>query len=90
MASAPKYKIYSGVGEYVASCKYLEDCAAFAAFRGDGTTVRVDHGPVIWTEGKEEIRAGESYDRAAEIMSFHERDEQAKAHAKAYAHRTRA
>jgi hypothetical protein len=28
MAGTPKYKIFTGGGEYVASCKYAEDAAA--------------------------------------------------------------
>lgn len=88
MAGSPKYKVYSADNEYVASVKYLEDAAALCAMRGNGTTVRLGHGPTIWREGSEEIAAGESYDRAAEIMLFHERDEQAKALAKVRMHQT--
>jgi hypothetical protein len=87
MSGSPKYKIYSASREYVASCKYLEDCAALAALRGDGTKVLLGHSTVLWIEGMEEIPAGESYDRAAEIMAFREQDAYAKAEAKLAIHR---
>jgi hypothetical protein len=86
MSSSPKYKVYTHGQEYVASCKYLEDAACLCALYGNGTTVRVGHSTVIWREGAEEIPAGESYDRAAQIMSFHEADESAKAEARRQFH----
>lgn len=85
MAGSPQYKIYAGK-EYVASVKYLEDAAALAAFRGDGTTVRFGHSTLLWTEGQEEIPAGESFDRAANIMRKREKEAHEKAYAKAYSH----
>lgn len=90
MAGSPKYKIYTSGKEYVASVKDLEDAAALAALRGDGTTVRLGHSTVLWTEGQEEIPAGESYDRAAEIMQFREQDACAKANAQLAIHQRRA
>ena len=87
MSASPRYKVYNTIGEYVASCKHLEDCACLAALYGNGATVRSGHSTVIWTEGKEEITAGESYDRAREIMEFRERDASAKAHARVVANR---
>lgn len=66
MAGSPTWKVYSGDGEYIAAVKYLEDAAALVAMRGDGTTIRYQHGVVIWREGKETQPAGESYDYVAE------------------------
>lgn len=88
MSGSPRYKVYTAQREHVASCKHLEDCAAIVALYGNGAQVRVGHSMVIWTEGREEIPASESFDRAAEIMLWHERDAQAKAHAKAQSHVT--
>lgn len=81
MAGSPQFKIYNKGGEYVASCKYLEDCASLAALYGDGATVRLGHSTIIWREGEEEIPAGESYDRAAEIMRWHIADRHAQSEA---------
>lgn len=70
MAATPRYKIYSGTGEYIAAIKHLEDAAAFVGIIGKGATVRQGHSPrdVIWAEGAEESSASESYDWAAEVM----------------------
>jgi hypothetical protein len=67
MAGSPQYKVYRGK-EYVASVKHLEDAAALCAISPTGTTVRLGHSTVLWTEGAEELLAGESHYRAAEIM----------------------
>lgn len=58
MASSPAYKIFHN-NEYIASVKYLEDAAEIML--NDDMKIRR-------TEGKEEISALETYDRAAEIM----------------------
>ncbi len=68
MAGAPKWKVYRADGVYMASCKEPEAAAALASLYSDGAKVKHDHRLVVWTEGEEEVRAGESYDRAAEIM----------------------
>ena len=68
MASAPRFKIYNRTGRYITACKYAADAAAIVSLHCDGATVRDNHRKIIWREGKEEIPAGESYDRAAEIM----------------------
>lgn len=67
MASSPPYKVFRN-GEYVASVKYLEDAAALCSVSGKGSVVKLGHSKVIWTEGEEEIDAGDSYDEAADIM----------------------
>ena len=67
MARTPDLKIYRN-GEYVASCKYEEDAAAICGMT-TGTQVRMGHGgPIIFTEGKERVLAGDSWDEAAEVM----------------------
>lgn len=53
----------------LAMTRYGEDAAAMVAVFGDGSTVRDRRGNIVWTEGKEEIAAGDSYDRAAVIMN---------------------
>lgn len=70
MAGTPHLKAYSPEQEYVAAFKFYEDAASFAAFRGDGTTIRWGHSKneTLWHEGAEEFSAGESFDRAAVIM----------------------
>lgn len=72
MAASPKWKVYRN-GEYVASCAYAEDAAALVALGWSGGIVKYGHSRVVWTEGKELFPAGESYDRAAQVM--HERVE---------------
>jgi hypothetical protein len=64
MAASPHLKIYSKTGEYLAACRYPEDAAALVAARGEGATIREGHSPkhTVWTEGKEEHPASESFD----------------------------
>jgi hypothetical protein len=64
MAASPIWKVYSATGEYLAACKYVEDAAAVVAAHGEGTQIRLGHASraAVWTEGKEEQPAGESYD----------------------------
>jgi hypothetical protein len=66
MAPTPMFKVYRGK-EYVAACKYAEDAAALVGC-GCGTVIKHGHGLTLWTEGSEAFPAGESYDRAAEVM----------------------
>ena len=66
MASAPRFKVYRD-GIYIAATKYIEDAAAIIASTSSGE-IRDGHRKVVWMEGKEEIHAGESYDRVAEIV----------------------
>ena len=72
MAHSPDWKVYDAHGHYQAACKDVEMAAAIiAAVGGDGWTIRLRHRLLLWTEGKESIRAGESYDTVARIT--HER-----------------
>jgi hypothetical protein len=75
MAAAPQFKIYKADGEYVAACKYAEDAAALVAVLGTGTTIRLGHRFVVWTEGAEAIPAGESYDTVAATIAEREREQ---------------
>jgi hypothetical protein len=73
MAGSPKYKVYSPSKEYIASCKHAEGAACLVGMYGDGSTVRLGHGPIIWSEGAEDFSGGNSYDGAAAVM--HEREQ---------------
>lgn len=70
MSGSPKYKVYNPQGEYIASCKHLEDAACLAGMYGSGASIREGHAAkdVIWREGQEEFSASDSYDGAAKIM----------------------
>ena len=61
MAASPMWKIYDQDRNYVAACKELEACAALMVFYGPGSTIRLGHGRVVYTEGST-IFASESYD----------------------------
>lgn len=69
MAASPQFKVYRD-GEYVAACKYAEDAAAVIAATGSGE-VRHGHRVVVWREGREGFPAGDSFDRAAQVMHGH-------------------
>ena len=62
----PKWKVYLGY-ECIAYCRYPEHAAALVAVHRDGGSVYFNKF-CVWDEGKEEFRAGEDYDRAADIM----------------------
>jgi len=64
--STPNWKCYLQ-GEYMAACKHAEDAAALVSV-WTGGEVRWRHKNVVWREGAETFPAGESFDRAAEIM----------------------
>ena len=68
MAGSPRYKVYDAKKVYQAATKEAEAAAALVAFYGDGATIRLDHGAVLWTEGKEAIPANESFDTVAETV----------------------
>lgn len=66
MAASPRWKVFGPGSVYEASCKHLEIAAAVVAVLGEGATIRDGHKYVLWTEGKEEQPAAESYDVCAE------------------------
>lgn len=64
MAATPQFKIVNPQGEYVASCKYLEDASFLVAALGLGTKVYeggVSKHSLLWTEGTDGY-AGSSAD----------------------------
>jgi len=70
--SSPKYKVYDNDGQYVASCKHLEDAAILVGIGyPDRGTVRLGHGRTLWTNGVDG-NASESYDGAAQVMADRE------------------
>lgn len=62
--------LFDGAGEYQASCKEIEACAALVTFYGDGATIRAGHTKesTVWTEGEEDHHADESYDGVVETV----------------------
>lgn len=67
MPKAPRLKVYSANGEYLASCKYYEHAGALVGLEGDGANVRIGHSKrnIFFTQGKDGD-AGASYDIVAE------------------------
>lgn len=58
--------VYSHEGTHIASVSNFGDAARLM---GKGRAVRWGaRGPVLWTEGLEDFRAGESFGEAARIM----------------------
>ncbi|TXH10354.1 MAG: hypothetical protein E6R03_15580 [Hyphomicrobiaceae bacterium] len=70
MAASPPFKIFNPCGEYVASCKHVEDAAMILAAYGDGAKLRHSgYGRrVLWNEGAEDQPASESYDHVATVV----------------------
>ena len=66
MAQSPQWKVYRNK-EYIGCCKYAEDAAVLVAMGGG--IIKHGHSMTVWTEGREEFPAGESYDGAADIMN---------------------
>lgn len=67
--ATPGFKVYNADGEYVAATIDTTLAAALVgSVLSEGARVKFG-GRIIWREGAEEIPAGESYDRAAEIMA---------------------
>ena len=69
MAAAPRWKVYSSDGEYLASCKYPLHAAMIVGAHSDGT-VRDGHRAkdIVWNEGAEEFPASESWDSAEAVI----------------------
>ena len=63
--ATPEWKVYRD-GKYIGCCKYAEDAAVLVSVAGG--VVKLGHKLVVWTEGAEEFLAGESYDRAGDVM----------------------
>jgi len=73
-----RWKVHTSAGRLMAACRFPEDAAVLVAVLGDGATIRDgdwcvreqdDSRPlVVWTEGREDLPAGESYDHVAEVV----------------------
>lgn len=83
MAGSPRYKVYDANNLYQAACKELEAAAALVALYGTGSSIRLGHRAVLWTEGYEAQEAGESYDAVAELADARERQLSKAAYARA-------
>lgn len=82
MARARPYQVYDDNGVYQAACMDTFLAASVVNMLGDGASVRLGRSArlLLWAEGHEEISAGESYDRAAEIIAYREADIDIKQH----------
>jgi len=76
MAASPRWKVFNPQGEYVASCKHVEDAAAIVSSYGEGATIRDGYTTrsIMWTEGKEKQPAGESYDFVHAVVTGRARE----------------
>lgn len=68
MENKLNYQIYREDGELMGATKHGEDAACLVAFVGDGAYVKVN-GKIVWSEGKEEFPASDSWDGCADIMA---------------------
>lgn len=72
-----RIKVYNPEKVHLASFKYFEDAASFVAVLGNDATIRTSSSSksILWTEGKEEFNASESYDQVADICRdrYHQR-----------------
>jgi hypothetical protein len=64
MGASPKWKVYDAGNNYVASVRDVDGASLLMDFYGDGSTIRLDHRRIVWTEGKDG-KASESYDETA-------------------------
>lgn len=62
------YIVKAPEGEERGRVRYPEDAAALVSLCPNHSYVTFN-GKVVWTEGSEEIRAGESYDEAGALMA---------------------
>lgn len=64
MGASPKWKVYDKENNYVASCRDTDGASLLMSLYGDGSTIRLDHRRIVWTEGADG-NASESYDQTA-------------------------
>ena len=64
MPVSPKWKVYTAGKNYVASVADTEGASLLMDLYGDGSTIRLGHKIIVWTEGKDG-RASQSYDQTA-------------------------
>lgn len=74
MAASPEWKVYDAEGKYVASVVSTTLAAVLVVHLGGGATIRYLHGRPVWTEGKESISAGESYDEVDRVCAEREHE----------------
>ena len=67
--ASPRFKVYDEDGKYQAACKHAEAAANLVTMYGDGSTIRDDHGPIVWREGPNHDGCGfNSYDGTARVV----------------------
>jgi hypothetical protein len=64
MPVSPKWKVYTPEKNYVASVADTEGASLLMDLYGDGSTIRLGHKIIVWTEGKDG-QASQSYDQTA-------------------------
>lgn len=71
MAASPRFKVHNPMGEYIASCKHIEDAACIVGLYGAGAKIRDgrNNDRILWNEGAEIICAADSYDEVHRIVS---------------------
>ena len=66
MAASPRWKVYDPSGEYMAATKEIAGAALLMSLYGEGSTIRLAHRTIVWTEGENADGFGaESYDHVA-------------------------
>ena len=73
MAASPCWKVFNPQGEYVASCKHVEDAAMIVGSYGEGARISYQRQFTVWHEGHEHQPASDSWDYVAQVV--HERFE---------------
>ena len=69
MASSPQIKVYDANGKYMASCKEVAGASLLMSLYGDGSTIRIGHRTIVWTQGEDaDGDASQSYDGTAELI----------------------
>lgn len=69
MAAAPRWKIYTPDGEYVASTKRTTEAALVVGSLGRGAKVKYNHNIPVWHEGHEVVTAAQYPRQAARTMA---------------------
>lgn len=67
MAQSPALKVYDPNGKYIGSAKEVLGAAVMAQVYGEGSTIRLGHSRVLYTQGKDGD-ACESYDSTGALM----------------------
>jgi len=51
MGASPKWKVYDANNNYVASVRDTDGASLLMDLYGTGSTIRLDHRRIVWTEG---------------------------------------